>query len=151
MLWRFLFILANCPIPGKISVIRFSHSCRNYSIIRLPCPAFSSAQLFPIFMHRSNSKQFMYLLDESFLKQILVSTCCSQFLYSRNYPVHRRDKRMKGSCHPISAHPVFWRRNPGRIAGKIGKVWLQKGPGARLLLSSLVCNFCNHSCNRILL
>ena len=42
------------PIPRKISVIRFSHSCKNYSIVRLLCPAFFSSRLFPIFIRRSN-------------------------------------------------------------------------------------------------
>ena len=42
------------PIPRKISVIRFSPSCKNYSIVRLLCPAFFSSRLFPIFIRRSN-------------------------------------------------------------------------------------------------
>ena len=43
-----------CLRLRKISLIRFSHSWGNYSIVRLSCPAFSSTQLFPIFICRRN-------------------------------------------------------------------------------------------------
>ena len=55
MLWRFLSIQVICLTLRKISLIRFSHSCGNYSIIRLSYPDFSFIQCFPIFRCRSNT------------------------------------------------------------------------------------------------
>jgi transposase len=42
------------PIPGKISVIRFSHSCTNCNIIPFSYQASSIARCFPVFACRSN-------------------------------------------------------------------------------------------------
>ena len=54
MLWRFLSIQVICLTLRTISLIRFSHSCGNYSIIRLSYPDFFFIQRFPIFRCRSN-------------------------------------------------------------------------------------------------